>query len=87
VNTFRVPLTVSGPATAQGVLATGANFPDALAGAAYAAAAGSTLWVVPPTCVPNTVLTTADKLKLNSYVLMGGAAALTSSVDNLTPCK
>jgi putative cell wall-binding protein len=87
VKTFRVPLQVSGALTSQGVFATGKNFPDALAGAAYAAASGSTLWVIPPTCVPNAVLTTANTLKLDHYALLGGTRALAAPVDSLTACK
>jgi putative cell wall-binding protein len=87
VDTFRVPVASPGPLATEGVLATGQNFPDALAGAAYVAASGSTLWVVPPSCVPNPVLATGKTLKLDLYALLGGTAALGAPEDTLTTCK
>jgi hypothetical protein len=71
----------------QGVLATGKNFPDALAGSAYAAASNSALWVVPGTCVPQAVLDAGKTLKFSQYALLGGTGALSEAVDTMTACS
>jgi putative cell wall-binding protein len=67
-------------------LATGYNFPDALAGAAYAGATGAPLYVVPGDCVPADVLADLDTLGVDQVTLLGGPAALTSAVQSLTSC-
>ena len=67
-------------------LTTGLNFPDALAGSAWAAASGSPLYVVPGTCVPSGVLADLDDLDVSSVTLLGGEASLAPAVVTLTPC-
>ncbi|MDO9397422.1 MAG: cell wall-binding repeat-containing protein [Herbiconiux sp.] len=67
-------------------LATGENFPDALAGAAYAGAIKAPLFVVPGTCVPNGVLTELAELDVKRVTLLGGPNSLSPAVEALTPC-
>jgi putative cell wall-binding protein len=67
-------------------LASGLNFPDALAGSALAGLTRAPLYVVPPTCVPQDVLNQLQALSVTKVVLLGGPAALNSSVANLESC-
>ena len=67
-------------------IATGLNFPDALAGSAWAAAAGSPLFVVPGTCVTSGVLADLDGLGVTHVTLLGGEASLSPNVFSLTSC-
>lgn len=67
-------------------LATGTNFPDALAGAAVAGAGGSPLFIVPPNCVPRTVLADIAHLGATRVTLLGGTPSLSAAVEALTPC-
>lgn len=67
-------------------LATGVNYPDALAGAALAARTSSPLFIVPGTCVPASILHDLNVLQTEHVVLLGGPQALSSRVDALTRC-
>jgi putative cell wall-binding protein len=71
-----------------GLFATGTNFPDALAGAAFAGALHNPLWIVPPNGVPAAVADQAAKWGMNTdkttFVLLGGTAALSPAFDALT---
>jgi putative cell wall-binding protein len=67
-------------------IATGYNFPDALAGAAYAGAVGAPLYVVPTTCVPAQVLADLTTLGVDQVTLLGGPNSLTAAVEELTAC-
>ncbi|MDH6181205.1 putative cell wall-binding protein [Microbacteriaceae bacterium SG_E_30_P1] len=67
-------------------IATGLNFPDALAGSAWAAATSSPLYVVPGTCVTAGVLADLEGLGVSQITLLGGEASLSPAVLNLTPC-
>ncbi|WP_368497083.1 cell wall-binding repeat-containing protein [Herbiconiux sp. A18JL235] len=67
-------------------LATGANFPDALAGSAWAGAAKAPLWVVPGTCVPTEVRTSLKPLGVVNVTLLGGPNSLAPAVESLSPC-
>jgi hypothetical protein len=74
----------------QGLVATGTNFPDALAGSAYAGASNSALWVVKPTCIPSGVFVTAAKIgiKGSKYIgLLGGEGALSKDVADFKVCN
>lgn len=66
-------------------LATGTQFPDALAGAALAGAKGAPLYVVQPTCIPggtrSAILRSAD-----TVTLLGGPSALSDGVMALRGC-
>ena len=68
------------------LLTTGANFPDALAGSAWAGAAGVPLFVVQPTCVPQGILDDIEALGATHVTLLGGEPSLSASVALLTAC-
>lgn len=72
--------------SSRAFIATGYNFPDALAGAAYAGAVGAPLYVVPTNCVPAAVLADFETLGVNQVTLLGGPNSLTAAVENLTAC-
>ncbi|NYF09532.1 putative cell wall-binding protein [Leifsonia sp. AK011] len=67
-------------------LSTGANFPDALAGSAWAGKSGSPLYTVYPDCVPQGVLDDLDALGVTGVTLLGGLPSLSASVESLTAC-
>lgn len=67
-------------------LATGYQFPDALAGAALAGAQKAPLYVVTPGCVPGGVLDDVTRLGVSSVTLVGGPNALSDSVARLQRC-
>lgn len=67
-------------------LASGANFPDALAGSALAAFQGAPLYIAAPGCIPESVVKGMSRLGPSSVVLLGGPASLTSAVQNLQRC-
>ncbi|MDH6182610.1 putative cell wall-binding protein [Microbacteriaceae bacterium SG_E_30_P1] len=68
-------------------IATGLNFPDALAGSAWAAAAAAPMYVAPGTCVTAGVLADLETLGVTHVTLLGGEASLTPAVFNLTACS
>jgi hypothetical protein len=74
------------PTAAKAVLASGANFPDALSGVALAGHLGAPLYLVEPSCIPS--LTDADLVRLGntSRVLLGGTAALSPAVGSGALC-
>jgi YVTN family beta-propeller protein len=67
-------------------LATGANFPDALAGSAWAGAIGAPLFVVPGNCVPQAVLDSLTTLNVSHVTLLGGPNSLSDRVADLASC-
>jgi hypothetical protein len=67
-------------------VATGSNFPDALAGGPVAGAAGSPLLLVPGRCLPASVRAELDRLAATKLVLVGGEGAVSASVASLLPC-
>jgi putative cell wall-binding protein len=67
-------------------LATGMNFPDALAGSAWAAAVHAPLFIVPSTCVPQRVLNDIAALGASRVTLLGGPNSLSAAVLSLNPC-
>ncbi|SDY39609.1 cell wall-binding repeat-containing protein [Herbiconiux ginsengi] len=67
-------------------LATGLNFPDALAGSALAGAQGSPLIVVPGTCVPQDVKLSFAFFDNTKVTLLGGPNSLGAGVESLTSC-
>ncbi|MCS5714674.1 cell wall-binding repeat-containing protein [Herbiconiux sp. CPCC 205716] len=70
-------------------LATGSNFPDALAGAAAAGKRGAPLYLSQGDCVPESVLTDLDRLGLKTpskVTLIGGLNALDANVEQLGRC-
>ncbi|MHB1801537.1 MAG: cell wall-binding repeat-containing protein [Actinomycetes bacterium] len=69
-----------GPGVPVAFLATGQNFPDALAGAAAAAHAGGPVLLVPPTGIPAEVATELRRLAPRRIVLLGGPAVLPEQI-------
>lgn len=70
------------PDTADLVLvATGANFPDALAASAAAAKADAPLLLVSPTAIPSATRTQLTRMQPKRIVIVGGTAAVGSSVE------
>ncbi|MFB2554238.1 cell wall-binding repeat-containing protein [Herbiconiux liangxiaofengii] len=67
-------------------LATGLNFPDALAGSAYAGALGSPLLVVPQNCLPRDVRLSFKTFDNTKVTLLGGPNSLGAGVAALTGC-
>ncbi|MGA1836128.1 cell wall-binding repeat-containing protein [Herbiconiux sp. 11R-BC] len=67
-------------------IATGLNFPDALAGAALAAGAKAPLYVVPSNCVPQAALADIASFNADRITLLGGPNSLSEAVQSLTPC-
>jgi putative cell wall-binding protein len=75
------------PTTATAVyLATGLDFPDALAGGVAAALAPGPLLLVPGSCIPAAVSGEITRLGPSAVYLLGGTAALGPEVDTLAPC-
>ncbi|WP_382309644.1 cell wall-binding repeat-containing protein [Herbiconiux sp. UC225_62] len=67
-------------------LATGLNFPDALAGSVLAGSTKSPLYVVPKSCVPKAVIDDIVRLGAKKVVLLGGPNSLTDEVAKLYAC-
>lgn len=70
----------------QVYLATGYNFPDALAGSVLAGLQKAPLYVVRGDCVPDSVAKEIARLKATKVTLLGGQSALTVAVDQLARC-
>jgi putative cell wall-binding protein len=68
-------------------LATGVNFPDALAGSALAGKLDAPLYVVPGDCVPDAVRTALRPLGADRVTLLGGPNSLGDGVENLASCE
>ena len=67
-------------------VASGTNFPDALAGAALAGSRGAPLFVVLPWCMPESVSLGITALDPTRIVLLGGTASLSAAVGTYQRC-
>ncbi|MCY7325588.1 MAG: cell wall-binding repeat-containing protein [Microbacteriaceae bacterium] len=67
-------------------IATGFNFPDALAGAPLAGAGNSPLYVVPGDCVPKAMVAAINRYGATKLMVLGGNATVSPAVERLTPC-
>jgi putative cell wall-binding protein len=67
-------------------LASGENYPDALAGAPVAALAGAPLLLTQKDCVPASTLTELTRLGPTNIVVLGGTSAVSEAAANLTAC-
>jgi len=72
--------------SAEVYLATGYNFPDALAGSALAGKRSVPLYVVVGQCVPQSVIDEIVRLKTTKITILGGPNAVSPAVEQLTPC-
>jgi YVTN family beta-propeller protein len=68
------------------LIATGLNFPDALAGSAWAGRIQAPLFIVPGTCIPQNILDEITNLGALQVTLIGGTSVVTQSVFDLTAC-
>jgi putative cell wall-binding protein len=78
------------PAASAIYLSTGANFPDALAGAALAGKVKAPVYMVQPSCLPAGVASDIAAFQLPSAKkvwLLGGNNALNPSIEQLTVCQ
>lgn len=74
------------PAATTALMTTGLNFPDALTGAALAAA-GAPLYLVPPGCPTPAVLDDAlDRLVVDDVIILGGERSVSPDVELLDGC-
>jgi len=67
-------------------LATGENFPDALAAAPVAAREGAPLLLVRPSCAPQAVNDEASRLRAGRRVVLGGAGVVSDSAAYTSVC-
>lgn len=67
-------------------VATGAAFPDALAGGPAAGVAGAPLLLVPGDCAPQSVIDEVDRLGAETMVVLGGTNAVGPAVEALEAC-
>ena len=67
-------------------LATGLNFPDALAGSVLAARKGAPLYVTPTDCVPASVLAQLQARSVDRVTVFGGLNSLSARVAGLYSC-
>ena len=74
------------PAAGSVYIATGVNFPDALAGAPLAGKNRAPLYVVPGTCVPRAILADIRAFAPSKVVLLGGSGSVSTAVETLSPC-
>lgn len=74
------------PPPSEVLLATGANFPDALAGAVLAWRKRAPLMVTPGWCVPGATLQTINNWGAKGVTLLGGPNSLNANVKYLVSC-
>lgn len=74
------------PAADTVFLATGMNFPDALAGGPLAGAWGAPIYLVEHDCIPEYVLMDIWALHPREIVVLGGPASVSDDVLNLVSC-
>ncbi len=67
-------------------LVTGVNYPDALAGSAWAGAEGAPVFASTQGCVPGGVLDDLEALGVTHVTLLGGEPSLSAAVYALTRC-
>lgn len=68
-------------------LATGADYPDALAGSVLAESTDSPIMLVTRDCIPVDTAYRLNKLHTTKLVLLGGPASLGAGVESLTVCE
>lgn len=68
-------------------IATGTNFPDALAGGPPAGGAKAPMLLVPGQCITNVVRSELERLGVGGIVLLGGGGAVSGAVAAFNPCS
>ncbi|HWU28350.1 MAG TPA: cell wall-binding repeat-containing protein [Microbacterium sp.] len=85
VNRYETSVAVSRASFASGVsaayVASGADFPDALAGAPAAATRGAPMLLVEPSTVPAVVAVELQRLKPGRIVVLGGVGVVSAAVE------
>jgi putative cell wall-binding protein len=74
-------------AAAQGFVTNAYSFPDGLTGGALAGREGAPLYLSQPHCVGTEAIAQMQKSGTTAATLLGGTAALGSTVATLTPCS
>jgi putative cell wall-binding protein len=69
------------------VIASGLNFPDALAGAALAGKLGAPLLIATNACLPPDALGAMEDIGVKKVVVIGGTAGLSGALDRLATCR
>ncbi|ANF32111.1 hypothetical protein A0130_10885 [Leifsonia xyli] len=69
------------------VVASGLNFPDALAGAALAGKVGAPLLLAATGCVPPDALRAMQEIGAQQAIVIGGTATLSGAIDRLATCR
>lgn len=85
-TSYLVNVDASFPSRSTAYLATGLNYPDALAGAAAAAKAGSPLYVTLPWCVTSELRSALNSGAVKKIVLLGGTPSLSDQIAYLPTC-
>ncbi len=67
-------------------VATGASFPDALAGGPAAGEGAAPLLLVPGECAPQSVIDEIDRLGAETMVILGGTAVVEPAIETLAVC-
>lgn len=67
-------------------MATGADFPDALAGAALAGWSGAPMYITGAACVPEAVHEQITAVGATSRVVLGGTSVVSQAAANNTVC-
>ena len=75
------------PTATAGYLASGVNFPDALAAAAVAGAQNAPLHLSPGSCLPAAAVGHLTLSGVESLTFVGGTSVLTSNAYNYRPCS
>jgi putative cell wall-binding protein len=79
---------LASPKTADTVyIATGANYPDALAGGVLAALSTAPIVLATKDCIPADAAYRINQLGAKKVVLLGGTQSLGAGVASLTVCK
>ncbi|WP_232500085.1 cell wall-binding repeat-containing protein, partial [Agromyces humatus] len=68
------------PGVGKVFIASGANFPDALAGAAVAGSADAPVLLVPGTTIPTAVKAELERLDGKQIVVLGGTGAVSAGI-------
>jgi putative cell wall-binding protein len=75
------------PTATKGYLASGVNFPDALAAAAVAGAQNAPLHLSPGSCLPAAAVSHLTLSGVQSLTFVGGTSVLTSNAYKYRPCS
>lgn len=74
------------PSATTAYLATGTDFPDALAGSAVAGQQSAPLFVIPGTCIPRAIGSSIAAMGVKKVVILGGPSVVSDAVASYPPC-